>query len=172
MSFVELHAEIFIVDPNDLAFKFPEFGDKQSNGAGDVGCRIKRAFRHLDFGAAFGTTRLRLTLPIFRSLPVPVPPLGEQQRIVAEVEQRLSVVAALDASLEANLVRAERLRQAILKRAFEGHLVPQDPSDEPASTLLERIQAQRQTAPSKDTPRRKRSAKGSRKRKAEQARLL
>ncbi|MGA2608721.1 MAG: restriction endonuclease subunit S [Terriglobia bacterium] len=72
---------------------------------------------------------------------LPLPPLGEQHRIVAEVERRLSVVDELEAVVEANLKRAERLRQAILKRAFEGKLVPQDPSDEPASVLLERIKA-------------------------------
>lgn len=75
---------------------------------------------------------------------LPLPPLDEQQRIVAEVERRLSVVAALEAAVAANLKRAERLRQAILKRAFEGKIVPQDPSDEPASVLLERIRAARQ----------------------------
>ena len=78
--------------------------------------------------------------------PVPLPPLAEQERIVAEVERRLSVVEELEATVEAGLRRAARLRQAILKRAFEGKLVPQDPNDEPASVLLERIRAERAQA--------------------------
>jgi type I restriction enzyme S subunit len=79
-------------------------------------------------------------------IPVPLPPLAEQHRIVAEVERRLSVIDELEALVAANLKRAERLRQSILKRAFEGKLVPQDPNDEPASVLLERIRAERATA--------------------------
>jgi type I restriction enzyme S subunit len=76
-------------------------------------------------------------------LSVPLPPTAEQCRIVVEVERRLSVVDEMESQLDANLKRAERLRQALLKRAFEGKLVPQDSSDEPASVLLERIQAER-----------------------------
>lgn len=73
-------------------------------------------------GVAFGTTRLRLTLPIFREMPVPLPPLAEQTRIVAEVERRLSVVQELESVVSANLQRATRLRQSILEKAFTGNL--------------------------------------------------
>ncbi len=65
-----------------------------------------------------------LTLGRFKGVEFPLPPLPEQHRIVAEVDRRLSVLDALDRSLDANLARCARLRQSILKRAFEGRLVP------------------------------------------------
>jgi type I restriction enzyme S subunit len=82
---------------------------------------------------------------------------------VAEVERRLSVVVEVEATVAANLKRAERLRQAILKRAFEGRLVAQEAGDEPAGVLLERIRAERA----------KREAEGSRQKRGagEQPRL-
>ena len=79
-----------------------------------------------------------------KAMPIPLPPLAEQRRIVAEVERRLSVVQQAEATVEASLARAERLRQSILKQAFSGRLVPQDPDDEPASALLERMRAERE----------------------------
>jgi len=78
-----------------------------------------------------------------RSFLLPLPPLAEQEQIVTEVERRLSVVSEVEAEVLANLKRAERLRQSILREAFAGRLVAQDPADESASVLLERIRAER-----------------------------
>jgi type I restriction enzyme S subunit len=78
-----------------------------------------------------------------RQIRIPLPPLNEISRISTEVERRLSVIGELEAQVEANLKRTDRLRQAILKRAFEGNLVPQDPDDEPAQVLLQKIRNQR-----------------------------
>ena len=91
-----------------------------------------------------GGVQPNLNLGLIKGLPIPLPPLAEQRRIVAEVERRLSVAQQAEATVEASLARAERLRQSILKQAFSGRLVPQDPSDEPASALLERIRAGRE----------------------------
>ena len=102
------------------------------------------------------TTNLAsINLSVLSGFPVPLPPLSEQHRIVAEVERRLSVIQQAEAAVEANLRKAERLRQSILKQAFSGRLVPQDPSDEPASVLLERIRAEREAAESAAKPKRR-----------------
>ena len=90
-----------------------------------------------------------------KQMPIPLPPLAEQRRIVAEVERRLSVIQQAEATVEASLARAGRLRQSILKQAFSGKLVPQDPGDEPASALLERIRAERAAAQADASSRRK-----------------
>lgn len=76
---------------------------------------------------------------------VPVPDLDEQQIIVDLLEEKLSIVEQLENELEIRLTTSETLRQSILKKAFSGQLVPQDPNDEPASVLLERILAEKAT---------------------------
>ncbi len=87
-----------------------------------------------------GTTgRLRLGTEALASLEIPLPPLVEQRRIIAKLK---ALSAQLDAgvnTLKVELTRAEHLQQSILKYAFSGKLVPQDPNDEPASVLLEKI---------------------------------
>jgi hypothetical protein len=89
------------------------------------------------------TTIKHLPLEKISILPFPLPPLAEQEQIVAEVEAALSNIAKLEEVTEQSLTRAEHERQSILREAFAGRLVPQDPSDEPASVLLERIRAER-----------------------------
>ena len=78
----------------------------------------------------------------------------EQHAIVAEIESRLSVCDKIEESIEQSLKQSEALRQSILKKAFEGKLVPQDPNDEPASVLLEQIKAEREKNKPANPPRR------------------
>ena len=160
--------------PGDILFT--EGGDRDKLGRGWVwkgeldGCihqnhifrsRLLLTEMHPEFvswwGNSFGqtffehsgkqTTNLAsINLSVLSSFPVPLPPLAEQRRIVAEVERRLSVAQKAEASIEANLRRVERLRQSILKQAFSGKLVPQDRNDEPASALLERIRVEREAS--------------------------
>jgi type I restriction enzyme S subunit len=106
-----------------------------------------------------GSSRDFLNQDILSSIVSPLPPLAEQEEIIAEVERRLSVVEEVEAQVEAGLKRAARLRQSTLKQAFEGRLVSQDPSDEPASVLLERIREERaaQEEPRKNPRQRKRA---------------
>ncbi len=81
-----------------------------------------------------------------QALAIPLPPLEEQEAIVSEVERQLSILNATEGYVDATKNRANNLRQSILKEAFAGRLVPQDPNDEPASSLLDRIRTARQVA--------------------------
>jgi type I restriction enzyme S subunit len=104
------------------------------------------------------TNIAHLSASRLKPIEFPLPPLAEQARIVAEVERQLSDLRACERSVEAGLERSAALRRAVLKAAFAGQLVAQDPTDEPASVLLERIRAEREAAPKAKTPRRPRKA--------------
>jgi type I restriction enzyme S subunit len=103
-------------------------------------------------GLVYGVGRPVLSLENMREVPVAICSIDEQREIVEQIESRLSVCDKIEESIEQGLQRAEALRQSILKRAFEGKLVPQDERDENASILLERIKAERvQAQPQKKT---------------------
>jgi type I restriction enzyme S subunit len=76
-----------------------------------------------------------------------LPPLREQQEIVRRVETLFAYADRLEARCTAAHAQVERVTPALLAKAFRGELVPQDPNDEPAAVLLERIRAARAAQP-------------------------
>jgi type I restriction enzyme S subunit len=94
-------------------------------------------------GAKWAVNQASINQQDVKRTAVPLPPLAEQAAIVEAVEDQLSVIDHLEADIEAKLKSAQALRQSILRHAFTGRLVPQDPNDEPAAGLLKRIAADR-----------------------------
>ena len=96
----------------------------------------------------YGVKMPRVGTETMTSLLVPVPPLEEQQRIVEKIDEVASAVSAYDVAYQKtetlNSAFPEALKKSILQEAVQGKLVPQDPSDEPAEALLERIRAEKQ----------------------------
>lgn len=82
-----------------------------------------------------------LSISKVESLPIPIPPAAEATEIWRRVSDAIAASADTLAMLDAEAADAARLKQSILKAAFEGRLAPQDPTDEPASTLLARLAA-------------------------------
>lgn len=90
-----------------------------------------------------GATRQGLNYEQAKQIVIPLPPIAEQRRIVYEVERNLSVAEEAEKVVENSIREAERLHQTLLKKAFEGELVPQDSNDEPSSVLLARLKEER-----------------------------
>ena len=91
-----------------------------------------------------GNNQPAMNKGIVEEIAFPLAPLAEQEAIVEAVEDHLSVIEHLEADLDVKLKSVHSLRQSILRHAFTGQLVPQDPNDEPALELLKRIAAERE----------------------------
>jgi len=106
----------------------------------------RSAFKQLE-AAVHGVGRPRINTTQLKELFIPVCSPAEQQAVMNQVDAQFSEIDALEADIDLNLQKAEALRQSILKKAFAGELVPQDPADEPAAALLARIRAEREAQP-------------------------
>ncbi|HIF9059160.1 TPA: restriction endonuclease subunit S [Photobacterium damselae] len=92
------------------------------------------------------TAQKNINLKVLKSLSLPYPCLTEQNEIVRLVEQYFAFADTIEAQVKKAQTRVDNLTQSILAKAFRGELVPQDPNDEPADKLLERIAAARKEA--------------------------
>ena len=92
------------------------------------------------------------------SVEMLLPSFEEQRYIAASVDHFISVAEKIENTIDSELQKSEALRQSILKKAFSGQLIPQDPADEPASVLLERIRAEKIGQSAKKNPKEKRRA--------------
>jgi type I restriction enzyme S subunit len=104
-------------------------------------------FQKFIVGAQYGVTKASLSLNQVRSAPVAVPPEAEIERVLLAIESALATIANIAAKGETTRRRIANVEQAALAKAFRGELVQQDPTDEPASVLLDRIRAARADAP-------------------------
>lgn len=97
--------------------------------------------------AVHGATRPRISLSHLKQFEIELPPLEEQAEIVRRIETAFGWLDRMAADHSAAARLLPKLDAAILAKAFRGELVPQDPNDEPASTLLARIKAERKAVP-------------------------
>jgi type I restriction enzyme, S subunit len=100
-----------------------------------------------------GNNQPALNKSIVENIPCPLPPLDELKAIVSLVSTSMDQIQTQEQSLEISFKQSAAQRQNILKAAFAGQLVPQDPHDEPASVLLARIRAERAAQPALKKPR-------------------
>jgi type I restriction enzyme, S subunit len=89
----------------------------------------------------------------FFTLEIPLPTIAEQRTIVERINAQVALIQDQEQSIDLSLKQSAAQRKNILKAAFSGQLVPQDPNDEPASVLLERIRAERAERDAEKKPR-------------------
>lgn len=91
----------------------------------------------------YGAGKPGLNLQNIKNLTLKLPPLEEQREIVRQVEKLFAIADELEAHYIKAKVKIDILSQSVLAKAFRGELVPQDPDDEPAEKLLERIKEEK-----------------------------
>ena len=107
----------------------------------EIACNTGATRKHIAANIKTTSGQQGLAGSDLRVSPIPLPPADEQAEIAARVWLALGDIYVLQTHCQAELARASALRQSILKEAFSGKLVPQDPDDEPASELLKRFKA-------------------------------
>ena len=100
-------------------------------------------YQNVLIGGNTSTTTPMITQEFLKNMVIPLPTLNEQHKIVEEIERMFFTIEEIEVIVDSELKRNQSLYQSILKHAFQGKLVPQDPTDEPASKLLERIKAEK-----------------------------
>ncbi|EGQ7701555.1 restriction endonuclease subunit S [Vibrio cholerae] len=107
---------------------------------------LSLSFQERMFKSAIGTGVKHLRVADVESLSYPLAPIQEQKEIVRLVDQYFAFADTIEAQVKKAQARVDKLTQSILAKAFRGELVPQDPNDEPADKLLERIALARKEA--------------------------
>jgi type I restriction enzyme S subunit len=91
-----------------------------------------------------GSNQPGLNTSLIKNFLIPLPSIDEQAQIILEIEKHLSVIENSEKNISSSMIQSKILRDSILKNAFEGKLVPHDPTDELAEKLLERIKRERE----------------------------
>lgn len=99
---------------------------------------------YFDAGGKQTTNLASINKTVLSMFPVPIPSMEEQEKIIIEIDRVTTIMDSFENKIEIALSESEALRHSILKKAFSGKLVSQDPNDEPASELLARIETERE----------------------------
>ena len=99
--------------------------------------------------ASHGGTMDILNMGMLKKLPIPLPVINEQKKILEKIEQGFSLIENTSQIVNSTLQTLQTMKMSVLKQAFEGKLVPQDPNDEPAHILLEKIKNTKEAKPTK-----------------------